>query len=87
MKTIAGFAKQLKEELLEVVNHTHTVKRDKESVFYRRTSLKPVQRKAVAGFACTTLPQEGIAQETSESTQPGPKAHLQPDSEDEDSST
>jgi len=40
-----GFAKQLKEELLEVVNHAHTVKETQRSVFTRRTSLKPVQRK------------------------------------------
>jgi len=46
MKTIAEFAKQLREELLEVLNHAHTKERDQKSVFYRRTSLKPVQRKA-----------------------------------------
>ena len=46
MKMIAGFTKQLKEELLEVVNHTHTVKRDQKSVYHRRTSLKPILRKA-----------------------------------------
>jgi len=40
------FAKQLKEELLEVMNHTHTVKETRTSEFTRRTSLKPIQRKA-----------------------------------------
>jgi len=44
MKTLAGFTKQLREELLEVVIHTHTEERDQESVFHRRTSLKPIQR-------------------------------------------
>ena len=43
---MAEFAKQLREELLEVVNHTHTVKETRESEFHRRTSLKPIQRKA-----------------------------------------
>ena len=43
---IAEFAKQLREELLEVLNHAHTKERDQKSVFYRRTSLKPIQRKA-----------------------------------------
>ena len=37
----------------------------------------------VAGFARATLPQEGIAYESPKSTQPDPKAKLQPDSEDE----
>jgi len=46
MKTKAEFAKQLKEELLEVMNHAHTVKRDPKSVYHRRTSLKPIHWKA-----------------------------------------
>jgi len=37
------FTKQLREELLEVLNHTHTKKRDQKSVFYRRT-IKPGHR-------------------------------------------
>ena len=41
---MAGFAKQLREELLEVMIHAHTEERDQTSVFHRRTSLKPVQR-------------------------------------------
>jgi len=41
----------------------------------------------VAGFARATLPQEGITHESPKSTQPDPKAKLQPDSEDEDSPT
>ena len=44
-KTKAEFTKQLREELLEVVNHAHTVKKTQRSVYHRRTSLKPVQRK------------------------------------------
>ena len=40
------FTKQLKEELLEVLNHTHTVKETNKSEFTRRTSLKPVHRGA-----------------------------------------
>ena len=35
-----GFAKQLKEELLEVVNHAHTVKKTQRSVFTRENELK-----------------------------------------------
>jgi len=45
MKMKVEFAKQLKEELLEVMNYAHTVKIDQKSVFHRRTSLKPVHRK------------------------------------------
>jgi len=45
------------------------------------------QAAPVAGKARATLPQEGIAYESPKSTQPGPKAKLQPDSEDEDPST
>jgi len=45
MKTIAEFAKQHREVLLEVLNRAHTKERDQKSVFYRRTSLEPVQRK------------------------------------------
>jgi len=41
----------------------------------------------VAGFACATPPQEGIVRETPKSTQPSPKAKLQPDSEDEEAPT
>ena len=41
----------------------------------------------VAGFARATPPQEGIVQETPKSTQPSPKAKLQPDSEDEEAPT
>ena len=41
----------------------------------------------VAGFARATPPQEGIVRETPKSTQPSPKAKLQPDSEDEEATT
>ena len=44
-------------------------------------------RGAVAGFTCATPPQEGIIRETPKSTQPSPKAKLQPDSEDEEDPT
>ena len=43
-KNNGKFAKQLREELLEVLNHAYTVKETKESEFHRRTSLKLVQR-------------------------------------------
>jgi len=41
-----NLAKQHKEVLLEVLNHAHTVKRDEKFEFYRRMSLKPIQREA-----------------------------------------
>ena len=41
----------------------------------------------VTGFARATPPQEGIIRETPKSTQPSPKAKLQPDSEDEEAPT
>jgi len=45
MKTMAEFTKQLKEELLEVVILVHTEEETQKSVFHRRMSLKPIQRK------------------------------------------
>ena len=40
MKTMAGFAKQLREELLEVVILAHTEEKTQRSVFHRITSLE-----------------------------------------------
>jgi len=34
------FTKQLREELLEVLNHAHTVKETRESVFHKENELK-----------------------------------------------
>ena len=51
------------------------------------SSISHIFSTSVMGFARATLPQEGIERKTPKSTKSAPKAKLQPNSEDKDSTT